>query len=280
MTTPEHSPSKEQQSESLEDRVDMLFEELALAVKWQRPSILLAIYASDLVCAEAQLMLEKKLVELGQRVSRLTVNSELADIPMFLSRSPEREKTVFFVRRLKLDSRQGGHHAYRALNIRRELLVDHRIRVVFWITEKEAAALPVHAPDFWAFRHRVIEFLDPPAPQRIAALAKSLPLAGSSDEMIKAFKKAVKLEPKNVNLLSSLGDIYIRLNRTGEALQAFRKATRLDPKNADLWVRLGDIYRSADRMGDARKAYRAAISLEPNNRNAQAGLASCSLKSS
>ena len=107
MTTPDHSPSKEQQSESFEDRVDMLFEELALALKWQRPSILLAIYASDLVCAEAQLMLEKKLARLEQRVSRLTVNSELADIPMFLSRSPEREKTVFFCQKIKVGYQAG-----------------------------------------------------------------------------------------------------------------------------------------------------------------------------
>src|SRR5689334_11004680 len=116
MTTPDHSPSKEQQSESLEDRVGMLFEELGLAVKWQRPSILLAIYASDLICAEAQLMLEKRLTEIGQSVARLTVSSEQADIPMLLSRSPEREKTIFFVKKLKLRSRQGGDHAYRALN--------------------------------------------------------------------------------------------------------------------------------------------------------------------
>jgi tetratricopeptide (TPR) repeat protein len=279
MTMLNRSPGKEQQSESLEDRVDMLFEELALAVKWQRPSILLAIYASDLTCAEAQLMLEKKLAGLGQSVSRLTVENAHADIPMFLSRFPDRDKTVFFVRRLKLGGKRGGHHTYRALNIRRELLVDHHIRVVFWITEKEAAELPVQAPDFWAFRHRVIEFLDFPAPERIAVLAQSLPQAGSSDEMVEVFKKAVRLEPKNVNLLSSLGDIYSSLNRTDEALQVFRKATRVEPKNANLWIRLGDIYRGAGRISDAQKAYKAAIALEPNNRNAQAALASSKLKS-
>jgi len=203
------------------------------------------------------------------------VDIERSDIPMFLSKHPEREKTVFFIKRLKLGSKQAGHHVYRALNIRRELLVDHHIRAVFWVTEKEAADLPVHAPDFWSFRHRVIEFLDVPAPERIAALARSLPVEQGNDDLLTAFKKAVKLNPQNVNLWSSLGDIYSQLNRSGDALQAFRKATRLDPKNANLWVRLGDIYRRVERIDDARKAYRTAIRLEPNNRNAQASLAAC-----
>jgi tetratricopeptide (TPR) repeat protein len=275
MSTSNSSPNKDQQSESLEERVSMLFEELALAVKWQRPSILLAIYASEFVCSEAQLMLEKKLTELGQNISRLTVTAKRPDIPMFLSKYPERYKTIFFVKGLQPETEQGGYPAYRALNIRRELLVDYRIRVVFWITEKEAADLPVHAPDFWAFRHRVIEFLDVPEPERMAALARSLTLDGNSDEMVKAFKKALKLDPRNVNLLSSLGDIYIKLNKANEAIQMFRKAIKLDTKNANLWVRLGDIYRSVDRIDDARKAYTAAIALEPNNRNAQSSLASC-----
>jgi tetratricopeptide (TPR) repeat protein len=280
MSAQNPSPHKNQQhSESLEERVGMLFEELALAVKWHRPSILLAIYTSEFVCAEAQLILEKELAKLGQSVSRLTVSPERSDIPMFLSKHPERYKTIFFVAGLMLETKQGGYHAYRALNIRRELLVDHRIRVVFWITEKEAADLPVHAPDFWAFRHRVIEFLDLPEPERMVALAKSLTLDGDSDQMVQAFKKALKLDPGNVNLLSSLGDIYIKLNKANEAIQMFRKATRLDPKNANLWVRLGDIYRSVDRITDARKAYKTAIDLEPNNRTAQSSLASCNRKS-
>jgi hypothetical protein len=266
------------QAESLEERVDILFEELALAVKWHRPSILLAIYGSEFVCADAQSKLENKLSELGQGVSRLKVSTERSDIPMYLSKYPEREKTVFFVKDLKLGAKQGGYHAYRALNIRRELLVDYCIRVVFWITEKEAADLPVRAPDFWAFRHRVIEFLDELAPEHIAAFSRSPVMEDESNEMIVAFKKAIKLDPENVDLWSSLGDIYIRLNKTANALRTFRKVSRLDPKNADVWIKLGDIYQSVGRIGDAEKAYKTAVNLEPDNRNAQASLAACKLK--
>ena len=35
--------------EPFEDRMDILFHELELATKWQRPSVLLAIYSSEYV---------------------------------------------------------------------------------------------------------------------------------------------------------------------------------------------------------------------------------------
>jgi len=266
------TPPAQQVSEPFEERIGMLYDELSLAVRWDRPSILLAVYASDLVCAEAQLTLAQRLAVLGQSVLRLAVDAESSDIPMYLSKYPGREKTIFFIKRLKRVGKQPGPQAYRALNIRRELLVDHHIRVVFWITEKEAADLPVLAPDFWAFRHRVIEFLDPPAPERLAALAASARLEQGADELLEAFKKALKLDPQNVALWSSLGDVCARLGRNDEAVRAFRKATRLEDRNAGLWVRLGDLYAGLGRTHHAGKAYQAALRIEPGNRQALAGL--------
>jgi len=271
-----------QPAETLDERVSMLFEELDLAIKWQRPSILLGIYRSEFVCARAQWMLEQRLTRLGQHIYHVTINLDEFDIPMFLSRYPEREKTVFFVSSLKLSGKRAGYHAYRALNMRRELLVDYHIRVVFWLTETEAADLPAHAPDFWVFRHRVIEFLDAPAGDDIAALAGPPVLASSlyqsparTHEIIKAFQKAARVEPDNAVLWRSLGGIYRMLNRPGEALRAFRKAARLDPQDAGLWISLGDLYHGEKRTRDARKAYAAALALEPENERARAGLALC-----
>lgn len=241
MNKPVYPSDKHRQpSEPLDERVAMLFEELALAVKWQRPSILLAIYASELVCIEAQIKLERKVAELDQAVSHLSITGETPDIPLLLSRSAEREKTIFFVKGLKPGRKnQAGQLVYRALNIRRELLVDYRVRVVFWITEQEAADLPVHAPDFWAFRHRAIEFLDRPRPDHMLALAEVAALEGQRDRIIEAFKKALKS----------------------------------DPKNSDLLLHLAHIYRKAGRFTEARKAYRSVLRLQPDNGNARAALA-------
>ena len=283
MSTPYPSANNsDPQTETLQERVDTLSEEIGLAVKWNRPSILLAVYRSALVCAQAQWMLAQQVSKMGQALYHLTINTDDFDIPMFLSRYPGREHTVFFVKGLKLAGRREGYHAYRALNIRRELLVDHRIRVVFWLSENEAADLPGHAPDFWVFRHRVIEFLDPPADQNITAITTGPILAeadGQSqarfDDLLKALEKAARLEPGRVVLWASLGEIYQRRNRTGDALRAFRKATRLQPRDAHLWLMLGDLYRGEKRLREAKKAYLAALEIDPHNRQAQAALALC-----
>ena len=44
--------------EPFEDRVDFLFRELELSIKWQRPSILFAIYSSEYVHSAAEADLE------------------------------------------------------------------------------------------------------------------------------------------------------------------------------------------------------------------------------
>lgn len=159
---------------SFEDRVAILFEELEMAIKWGRPSILLAVYKSEFIRAEAEASLEEKLSEVGQMVYRLQVNDERFDILPFLSRHPRRKKTIFYVSGLRWGGGRGGQNAYRALNIRREFLVDNSIRTVLWLTEAEGIDLPLHAPDFWAFRHRVIEFRDLPSPEHIVLLPEAL----------------------------------------------------------------------------------------------------------
>jgi hypothetical protein len=157
-------PFKPEIQESFEERIDILFRELELALKWDRPSILLAIYASDFVRADAQFALAARLRKLGQTTTDYRVDEENADIPLRLSEHPDRAHTVFFVWGLQYGGGVDGRNAYRALNIRREYFVDYRLRAVFWLTEAEAIALPKYAPDFWAFRHRVIEFMDRPEP--------------------------------------------------------------------------------------------------------------------
>ena len=50
------------------DRLETLFGELELAIKYDRPSILLAVYRSEFVRAEAEAALAEKLRGLGQTV--------------------------------------------------------------------------------------------------------------------------------------------------------------------------------------------------------------------
>jgi len=160
-------------TEPFEDRVASLFEELALAVRWERPSILVAVYDSEFVRTRAEAILSGRLAALGQRTAAFPVGKETLDVPRLLAEDPERAATVYFVSGLRWGGGKGGFEAYRALNLHREYLVEAQVRAVFWLTQAEAADLAHHAPDFWSFRHRVIEFPDAPAaPAPVVATAE------------------------------------------------------------------------------------------------------------
>ncbi|MBA4379304.1 MAG: hypothetical protein C0393_01205 [Anaerolinea sp.] len=162
----------DQAIEPFEDRIDILFRELELATRWQRPSILLAIYSSEYVCTDAKTTLKNRLADMLQVVQHIQVgNDENSDIPLFLSEIADLDKSVFFIEGLRWGGGREGTRAYRALNIGREYFIDRRIRVVFWLTENEANDLARYAPDFWSYRHRVVEFIDPPSSEQVSARA-------------------------------------------------------------------------------------------------------------
>ncbi len=143
-------------ADTFDDKVDALYKELEFAFQYQRPSILLVTYKSESTRKKAALALEKRLFSINHPLIRIQVNEKRFDIPLILSRHRARETAVYSVPHL---SRGGGlddANTYRALNIRREFLVDYRLRAVFWLNQDETVALTRHAPDFWAFRHLVI----------------------------------------------------------------------------------------------------------------------------
>ena len=69
--------------EPFEDRIDTLFRELELATKWQRPSVLWAIYSSEYVRADADTALESRLnLANGQVLSpRLQKSFDMERVP-------------------------------------------------------------------------------------------------------------------------------------------------------------------------------------------------------
>jgi tetratricopeptide (TPR) repeat protein len=237
------------------DRVNVLFDELSLAIRWGRPSILLAIYESEFVRKDVEFILSGQLSPLGQRILDVEVTKPDFDIPLALSRHPRHEKVVFFVSGIKWGGGKGGNNAYRALNIRRELFVDHKIRAVFWLHRAEAAALPRQAPDFWAFRHRVLEFPDPPAPGKLQAHSGQ-PTWTSAE--IEQAKEAAELDAHNPFVWNELGNAYKGSGMFYEAVSAYRKAVRLDDAYVDAWRSLGEAYHGLRRDKEASHALRKA----------------------
>jgi tetratricopeptide (TPR) repeat protein len=153
--------------EPFDDRIDILFRELELATKWQRPSVLFAVYSSEYVRADADIALENRLHSLGQSAYHIKIkNQEGADVCLQISELAGLDNVVFFVEGLRWGANQAACNAYLMLNNRREFFIENKIRVVLWLTEKEAMDLAHFAPDYWCFRHRVIEFVDSPNPNQ------------------------------------------------------------------------------------------------------------------
>ena len=135
-----------------------LLDELQLAIKWHRPSILLVVHKTKSGQIKAENALKTKLDKFSQKVICFQVNNNQSDIIRLILDTQNYGDVVFFITDISHGAGVDGNDAYRSLNLYREILVEKQIRAVFWLTEKEASNLPRLAPDFWAFRHRLIEF--------------------------------------------------------------------------------------------------------------------------
>ncbi len=128
-------------------------DELEMAMKWKRPSIILVVAATGPVYRAARSSLQEWLELRGERVERFSVARQgNGDVPLLLSRKRLIDDTVYFIERLAL----GGEASLRALNLRREYFVDHQVRAIFWLNANEEKSVAQFAPDFWAFRHLVV----------------------------------------------------------------------------------------------------------------------------
>ena len=145
-------------SKAFKEGISSLMDEIRLAMKWVRPSILVAVHKGIRGQEKARTQLKKEIEALGKKVRTIEANKENLNVIQSILRSPERDKSVFFVSGIGRNNDAGRGAIYRALNFQRELLVENRIILVLWLGAAEAAELPLQAPDFWAFRHRVVEF--------------------------------------------------------------------------------------------------------------------------
>ena len=145
------------QTSSFQANIESLFEELRLAILWERPSILFAIHRSAWRLMGARKKLQEQLHMIGCTIIELQASHEEPSIIQQVLKKNPTERTVFFIFNLN----HGGEDeqiTYRALNMYRESFIENHIKSVFWLTQNEAAKMPKLAPDFWAFRHRAIEF--------------------------------------------------------------------------------------------------------------------------
>ncbi|NTW44005.1 MAG: hypothetical protein HGB14_06125 [Anaerolineaceae bacterium] len=228
----------------LHQRINRLVGEIAMSIKWKRACISIAIYRSetiqDLVLGEVQQALKSEKKEMVN----IAVDKTTVDIPVILRDFPNAENKIFSISGLRWGGGRDHHNAYRALNMHREYLVENGLVSIFWLTTSEIKSLAQIAPDFWAFRHQVIEFLDLP----------KLPLTDRSDDesvdsetLLSSYLSRLEIEPTNVSNLMGIANLYFLWGCYQDAIVYYRKVLRMAPDQESVVCSLLDAYKAINR---------------------------------
>jgi hypothetical protein len=150
-----------------EERLEILSGDLELAVKWQRPCMMLVVYSSEYVRADVEAALENLLMDLGQKSIHLSVkNRDPKAVLPFFKELKDPTSSVYLI-----DGFRWGlgdeSSVYSTASLQREYIVQQQIRAVFWMTPNEISRLAHAVPDLWAHRHRVIEFVESPRAEQV-----------------------------------------------------------------------------------------------------------------
>jgi len=242
--------------DKIEYRVNIVLDELSLGIQWDRPSLLVLVYRSEHIKNKVQAILAKSLVESGQIVLQYVVDNLHYDIPLDLLDHPKHRNAVFFVSGLRWGGGRGYSNAYRALNMHREYLVDGNIKAIFWLTISEGRQLARYSPDFWAFRHKVVEFLDLPIKEDYKILESS---------NISFHSLYTKNSNDFQNLINS-ADKFLALGCIDDAILNYRRTLRKYPDETAIYLQIAEIYLYLGRFPAAGRILKKA-NMRKTNKN-------------
>lgn len=277
--------SQTQTLQSFDDRIEILARELELAVKWQRPCLLLLVYSSEYVRAEAQTALENYLIDLGQKTAILkTADSDSVSAVQFLREFRDPSNTVYFVEGLRWGYGKQVNK-YVSLNLQQEFFVERQVRVIFWLTPNEMVDLAHYAPDFWSRRNRVIEFTESPKPEQVLQEAVESAWQGTGEyadqfddtdagitlreSLLKDLPNTEEASFARANLLLTLGILNWRKGNYEKADEQLREAIKAAAMIQDNWFEaecfnaIALVKTSMKRSEEAIDAYKQAIRLAP-----------------
>lgn len=88
---------------------------------------------------------------------------------------------------------------------------------------------------------------------------------GLKEEAEKTARLGLEKNPKQLDLLVFLADLFMREGRLDEGRLLLERARRLEPANASISIRLGRLLSRIGESENARKSYISAIKIAPNN---------------
>ncbi|UCH84382.1 MAG: tetratricopeptide repeat protein [Candidatus Latescibacterota bacterium] len=87
---------------------------------------------------------------------------------------------------------------------------------------------------------------------------------GDVDSAIRAYRKALALDPANPNTRNLLAGLYVRQGKLDDALRLVRQALEMSPDDPQFVSNLGSIYLEMGRYAEAEMQFKRALELNPN----------------
>ncbi len=269
---------------SFDDRIDILFAEIELAVRWERPSILFAIYRSEAVREQVNGKLAEALGEIGQKsyYIKTDCDSEFNFLTQ-ISQLPDISETVLFIEGFNWACGAEGMHVFAEFNKHREYFIDNNIRAIFWLFEDEVSEFASNATECWILRHRVVEFIEDLSPaqdlersvetvwQRTDDSLTEEGLPGCSVQEVLDLPEGEKASASHANALLILGILFWRKGNPRRALKFLNTAGEMATQLADHALQaqcqnaLALVHSDLGNTDQAVAAYQQAIVLAPES---------------
>ena len=274
-----------QESTSFDDRMEILTQELELAVRWQQPAVVLIAYGSIYVRDDSVSMLENFLMDLDQKIVWIDADDPVVNSLVFWEKILDgADNVVFFLDGFANLAYQRGfmdilnHHAF--------LFAERKARLVFWLTFREASAIAYQAPALWAGRQCLIELASSPKPEQIlqSALESAWQGTGEYSDQFEDTEAKISMResfltelPKNnettsirANLLLTLGILQWRKGDYEKANEMLESALNIAAKLQDNYFEakcfnaVALVKSSLGKNEDAIDSYKQAIRLAPD----------------
>ncbi|MDO4880838.1 MAG: tetratricopeptide repeat protein [Capnocytophaga sp.] len=87
---------------------------------------------------------------------------------------------------------------------------------------------------------------------------------GKKEEAVKAFDDAIKMYPKDAQLVLAQGQLYYQLGDTNKFTELLLKASEIEPNNPNVFFNIGTVALDKGNLDDARKYLEKAIQIKPD----------------
>jgi tetratricopeptide (TPR) repeat protein len=269
---------------SFQDRIDILFHEIELAIRWDRPSIIFAIYKSEIIRDEVNTQLQEQLGKIAQKtLSIKSSNNTQFDFLSQISQLPDLSHTVLVIDGFNWECGPEGVGVFKEFNKNREYFIDNNIRAIFWLFENEVSNFASNATECWVLRHRVVEFVDvPELDQESMQSVESLwqkpnsslvneSLSNNSREDNANIQESKKGNISRANAFLNLGILFWRKGNSKRALKYIQASEGISeqlanqPLQAQCQNAIALVHTELGNIDQAVSAYQRAISLSPES---------------